>query len=279
MKTNIQDYLKNGLGEISSQEFYLILEKLFSINKFDIITDKYKDKIDYKVLEEIIERRLKDEPLQYILQEAYFRNYVFYVDQRVLIPRPETELLVEKVIDIYKENYKNHIKIIDVGTGSGAIAISLAIEIKNSEVYSVDISKEALAVAQINKEKYQLDDQKLKLVQSDKLEVFKDQNIKFDILVSNPPYIKYKDYINLDKNVLDYEPKLALLGTENDGTGFYQYFAENAHTFLNKNGYVCFEIAYDQSAKVADILKRNNFKEIEIIKDYSNIDRIVSAKL
>lgn len=276
---NLETYLKEGLEDISASEFYYILNKLFSVNKLDIITDKYKDKIDQVILNKVIERRLNNEPLQYIFNESYFRNYIFFVDKRVLIPRPETELLVDKVIELVKENNLNEPKIVDIGTGSGAIAISLAIEIKDSEVYSVDISKEALEVATINKAKYLITDKKLQLIHGDKLEVFNNNKIKFDILVSNPPYIKYDDYVNLDKNVLDYEPKIALLDNDKDGTGFYQYFAQNSHKYLNKNGIVCFEIAYSQALIVTDILKENNFKEISVMKDYSNNDRIVSARL
>lgn len=280
-KNDILTCIKNGIKNIPANEFNYILEKLFDIKKIDIISDKFYEKIDFNLLNSVLEKRFVDEPLQYIFNEAYFRNYIFYVDKRVLIPRPETELLVEHVIEINNKYFSDldKINIVDIGTGSGAIAISLAMEIKKSEVYTVDISEKALEVAEINMEKYLKDKDNLKLVHGDKLEIFKNSDIKFDILVSNPPYIKYTDYINLEKNVLDYEPKLALLGTEDDGTGFYKYFAENAYRYLNKNGFVCFEIAYDQGLKVADILNKNGFKNIEIIQDYASIDRIVSAKL
>jgi release factor glutamine methyltransferase len=222
---------------------------------------------------------LKHEPIQYIFNEAFFRDYSFYVDKRVLIPRPETELLVDKTIEIYNDFFKAQdiTNIIDIGCGSGAISISLALEIKKSKIYSIDISSDALDVTKKNKENYKINN--LELIRGDKLEPFKNDSIKFDILVSNPPYIKYNDYINLDKNVLDYEPKMALLGENDDGTGFYKYFAENAKECLNSLGFVVFEIAYDQGLKVADILKENGYKNIEIIQDYAKIDRIVSAKI
>ncbi len=276
---NIESFLKEGYENISKYEAYYILSKVFSVNKLDIALGDFKNKVDEIKLDEIIKRRLKHEPLQYILNESDFRHYSFFVDERVLIPRPETELLVDKVIDIVKINKIKAPKIVDIGTGSGAISISLALEISNSLIYSVDISKRALEVAKINMDKYSISPDKLKLIESDKLEVFKDTYIKFDILVSNPPYINEVDYLNLDKNVLDYEPKLALLDQDKEGIGFYRYFAENAYKFLNKNGFVCFEIAYHQAIIVTDILNKNDFKEIEVMKDYNSNDRIIVAKL
>lgn len=272
-------YLKEGFKNISQNDFIFILNNLFDIDKLSILTGNYKQKIDDNVLYKVVTRLLNYEPIQYIFNYSYFRDYKFYVDNRVLIPRPETEILVDKVIDIYIKNFSKNetINILDVGTGSGAIAISLANEIPNSKVYSVDISSDAIEVAKINLKKYNL--KNLQLIIGDKFEPFKNKSIKFDILVSNPPYIKYNDYINLDKNVLHYEPKLALLNEDNKGIGFYRYFAENAHNYLNVGGYVCFEIAYHQGLDVCNVLKANNFKNIELIKDYSKIDRIVSANL
>ncbi|MFN8576467.1 MAG: peptide chain release factor N(5)-glutamine methyltransferase [Candidatus Sericytochromatia bacterium] len=276
-KNNIDYIIKNGFESISIEEIKFILNKLFYINKLDILTNNYQEKIDFDLLEKIINRKLKNEPIQYIFNQAFFRNYEFYVDNRVLIPRPETELLIDEVINIYNKNFSlsESINIVDIGSGSGAIAISLALEIDKSKIYSVDISKDALEVAQKNKDKYKV--KNLEFIHGDKLKPFDNKDIKFDILVSNPPYIKYDDYINLDKNVLDFEPKLALLNEDEEGLGFYKYFAENARKYLKEKSFVIFEIAYHQGNQVADILKKNRYKNVKIIKDYAKIDRMVSA--
>lgn len=272
-------YIKQGFKNISQNDFIFILNKLFNITKIDILNNDYKSKIDKEKFKSVITRILNHEPIQYIFNEGYFRDYTFYVDKRVLIPRPETEILVDKVIEIYNKNFRERqvINIVDIGTGSGAISISLANEIKNSKIYSVDISNDALEVAKINTDNYKI--KNIEFINGDKLEPFKNKDIKFDILVSNPPYIKYNDYINLDKNVLDYEPKTALLNDDEEGIGFYKYFAENSYKYLNKGGYVVFEIAYHQGAIVSDILKKNGFKNIQLIQDYAKIDRIVSANI
>jgi release factor glutamine methyltransferase len=261
-------------------EANLIINKLFNTSKLDLLLNKEiepdTDKLSY--LENILQQREQRVPLQYIFNEQKFRDYTFYVDSRVLIPRPETELLVDQVIEIAK-NFPDGQKIVDIGTGSGAIAISLAIELEKAIVYSVDISEEALKVAEINKEKYNLENQKLILIHGDKLETFRSEKIKFEILVSNPPYIPKELYLNLEKEVIENEPRLALIGTDKDGLGFYRYFAREAKNFIKPGGFLCFEIGYGQARTITDILvSEEKFDKIDIIKDYNNIERIVIAR-
>lgn len=286
MKINeLYKLINSRLKKISSEadsETTLILYKLFNKAKLEFLMNKEiePDAGELKFLENILIQREKRIPLQYIFEEQKFRSYNFYVDSRVLIPRPETELLVEKVIELANNYPSSLVKIVDVGCGSGAIAISLALEIDRAEVYAVDISEDALKVAEINKKKYNLTEPKLKLIKGDKLEIFRTEKFKFDFLVSNPPYIPKEQYLQLEDEVLIHEPEMALLGLDNDGLGFYRYFAREAKNFVNSGGYLCFEIGYGQANSITDILKAENiFDTIEIIKDYNNIERIVVARL
>lgn len=265
-------------------ETKFILKKLFNIDKLSLVLNKrVENENSFLELDNILQKREKRIPLQYIFNEQQFRNYDLYVDERVLIPRPETELLVETVIDISRKYFfgSPEINIVDVGTGSGAISISLALEIKKAKVYTTDISSDALQVAKININKLNVPDNKITLINGDKLEPFKGNNInkKFDIIVSNPPYIPYSDYINLEKEVINNEPKIALLNETTEGLGFYEYFAYEGHKFLNSGGFMAFETGYNQAEKIAKILlSQQKFDTIEIIKDYNNISRIVTAR-
>jgi release factor glutamine methyltransferase len=286
MKVNeIYNLVKNRLEKISSEpetETLLILEKIFNISKLDLVLEREIEAGPEKMgtLENILLQREKRIPLQYIFKKQKFRNYDFFVDQRVLIPRPETEILVDKVIETAAGIAANPIRIVDIGCGSGAIAISLALEIENSVVYSVDISREALEVAAINQENLEVPANKLFLIMGDKLEVFRSVDIRFDILVSNPPYIPYTDYRQLDEEVKNNEPGLALIGKDEDGLGFYRYFAREAKNFLKPGGFLCFETGYGQASIITDILKsEGNFSHLERVKDYNNIERIVMARL
>ncbi len=272
-----------NLQEISTEpdkEAEIIIKHIFDLNKLDIALNKkinYSEKSDQ--LNQVLEKRKQRIPLQYIFNNQDFYNYNFYVDNRVLIPRPETELLVDKVISISNEYFfEQQINIIDIGCGSGAIALSLALEIKNAKVYTVDISNNALDVARINQKKLDVSDDKIEFILGDKLEFFRHKNIKFDVIVSNPPYIPQIEYQYLEKEVLDYEPRQALLGQDDDGLGFYRYFASQSDYFLNKNGFICLEVGYNQAEKVKEIfLNQKKFDNIEMIKDYNDIYRIVTV--
>jgi len=265
-------------------ETEIILSNLFNVNRIDILTDKNIEVSNAQLerIEDILLKREKRIPIQYIFNKQEFRNYEFYVDERVLIPRPETEILIDVIINLCKKNYKSDelIRIVDIGCGSGNISISLALEIKNSLVYGVDISKDALEVAKINKNNLNVKNEKLNFIHSDKFNFFNSNDEKFNILVSNPPYIPKEEYLHLEAEVLNNEPKQALLGFDEDGLGFYRYFADIAKNVILNDGFLCFELGHKQAEQVADILKlKNIFCEIEIIKDYSNINRIIVAKI
>lgn len=280
--TELFNYTKNHLSNFTDEselETLIILDKLFSLKKLDIVMGKEvntsSENLD--LLEKILIKREKKIPLQYIFNEQFFRNYTFYVDERVLIPRPETELLVDKVIELSKTFDNEEISIVDVGVGSGAICISLALEISNSIVYGCDISKEALEIAKKNKNLLHVPENKLILKHSDKLEEFK--NEKFDIIVSNPPYIPHEQYNNLETHVKEYEPELALKGINSDGLGFYEYLLNEGLFYLKNKGFLCCEFGYLQEKGIINLLEKSNDLEyFQILNDYSNIPRIFIAR-
>lgn len=227
------------------------------------LNDKTSDK-----LSDIINMVEEGYPIQYALGVWNFYGLDFLTDKRALIPRPETELLVEKII---KASIKKN-KILDIGTGTGAIAISLAYNLKKSQVDALDISEKAIELAKENKKKIGVDN-----VDFFVSNLFSQVEKKYNIIVSNPPYINKKDYENLDK-LLFYEPKNALVGG-NDGLFFYKKIITEAKNYLKDDGYIFLEIGYDQKEDIENLLKENTYKNIESYKDYNGFDRIVLAQV
>ncbi len=219
-----------------------------------------------------IERIKNFEPIQYIINEQEFMGIKFFVNENVLIPQPDTETLAYEVIKICdKFDGNSEIKILDLCTGSGAIAISLSRILKERvKVYASDISEEALRVANTNIIKNLLN---IELIQSN---LFENIDLQFDIIVSNPPYIETETLKNLPEEVKK-EPQIALDGGE-DGLKFYNEIILNAKKHLNTNGYLAFEIGYNQKEKVEEIFKKNNYKNIFSKKDLSGNNRVVIAQ-
>ena len=212
-------------------------------------------------------------PIQHITNRQEFMKMTFYVDENVLIPRQDTEILVEEVIKIAKKI--NAKKILDLCTGSGAIAISLAKYIDKSNITAVDISSKALNVAKLNAKNNEVED-RITFVESDLFKNLKKE--KYDIIVSNPPYIKKEVLKKLGKEVQK-EPKLALDGGY-DGLDFYRKIINKAEEYLKFNGYLCFEIGYDQKEDVENLLKeQEKYINITCKKDLCDNDRVVIAKL
>ncbi len=212
-------------------------------------------------------------PLQYIINKQEFMGLEFYVDENVLIPQPDTEILVEEVIDISKREDKKNI--LDLCTGSGAIGISIANSISECNITLSDISRDALEVAKENCIKHKAED-RVNIIQSDLFENI-DENNKFDIIVSNPPYIKTDVIKTLDKEVQN-EPILALDGGE-DGLKIYRRIVNEAYKFLENDGYLCLEIGYDQKDEVIKLIEQiSEYKEIYSKKDLSGNDRVVICK-
>ena len=226
---------------------------------------------ELNLLQRALERLLKQEPIQYILGYAYFYGNKFNVNKNVLIPRPETELAVEKAIEAIKKNrYK---KILDIGTGSGAIAITIAKAISDVFVTAVDISVDALEVARCNAKVLELENIEFKV--SDML-----SNVdgKYDLIISNPPYIAYDEIDDIDEIVYQNEPHLALFASEN-GVYYYKEIIRNLKNYLNENGMVVFEIGQKQGQIIKDYaLSLYPCVDVKIIKDYNSLDRIVIIK-
>ena len=217
----------------------------------------------------LIEKHIKEDvPLSHLAGFEYFYDRKFKVTKDVLSPRMETEELIYKVIEYIKSINKNNIKILDLCTGSGIIGITLGkeLESKSLEVVASDISEEALKVA---KENAIMNEAEVKFIQSD---IFENINEKFDIIVSNPPYIAYNDKITMEDNVLNYDPHLALFAEE-DGMYFYREIVENAKEYLEEDGVVFFEIGYDQREKILKLANDNGFKA-EVYKDINGRDRM-----
>lgn len=220
-----------------------------------------------------VERLLQHEPIQYVLNESWFCGLKFYVDKNVLIPRPETEELVEWIVTDYKSPF-NDLKILDIGTGSGCIPISLKLKLKKAEIWSCDISEEALLVAKRNATTLGVDVKFLHLDFLDK-DQWK-QFPSFDIIVSNPPYIPQKDAAQMQPNVLQYEPSTALFVPDNDSLIFYKAIAEFGKKHLNKGGAIYMEIHEDLGGSVANLFQSNGYTA-EIKKDMQGKDRMVKA--
>lgn len=229
------------------------------VNESEI--DKYK---------ELIERRLTSEPVAYILGKKEFYSREFSVDGNVLIPRPETELLVDKAIIILKG--LDNPSILDVGTGSGCIAVTLKDEIHDSVCVATDISYGALQKAKQNSRN---NDCYPFFIKGNLLEFIKDS--KFDLIVSNPPYVREKLFHKLDKGVRNYEPKSALVAGDN-GLGIISKIISESMRVLKNEGWCLLEIGFDQSDKVIEMFELNGYKEIEVFRDLSGIDRVIKAK-
>ena len=215
-------------------------------------------------------RRSKKEPIAYLLGEKEFWSRKFFVNKNTLIPRPETELLVDKLVTIFK---KKRMTILDIGTGTGCIIISLLIELKNSTGMAVDISRDAISVARKNANKFNLSD-RIKFLHKSYRELYVK---KFDLIVSNPPYIKRNDIKNLSDDIKKFEPKMALDGG-NDGLDLIKKIIYKSKKILKTNGTIALEIGNKQISKVSKILIDNKFRISCVIKDYRNNVRCVIAK-
>ena len=267
----IQKLNKNNI-EDSSLITKKLLQKLLNITDTQIVI-KSDEQINQDIVnkyEEMLNKIIEGIPLQYITNEKYFYGIKFYVDENVLIPQPDTEILVEEVINICK-NKNKEIKILDMCTGSGCIGICLAKNIKDTSVTLVDISNKALEVAEKNAKE---NNAKVEIIQSDMFENIKD---KYDIIVSNPPYIETDTIKTLSIEVQN-EPNLALDGGE-DGLKFYRILANNAYRYLNEDGFICMEIGYNQKETVIKILEETQeYKNTYCKKDLAGNDRVIMSQ-
>lgn len=228
-----------------------------------------------KLLNEYTERLMRHEPVQYVLNEVWFSGMKFFVDKNVLIPRPETEELVEYIISNCRFPV-DELTILDIGAGSGCIPISLKRRVKKAEVWSCDISKEAIEVAQKNARALDAD---VQFMQMDFLDRSQWINLpRFDIIVSNPPYIPEKDKAQMNANVLNYEPHTALFVPDNDALLFYKAIAEFGKSHLNKGGSVYTEIHENLGKQVVELLESSGYST-ELKKDMQQKDRMIKSGL
>jgi release factor glutamine methyltransferase len=227
----------------------------------------------------MVQKRAEGTPVQYLTNEQSFKGLRFYVDENVLIPRPETETLVDEVLAYLKDNRaaKN---VLDLGTGSGIIAVSLAKKASSLKITASDVSENALAIAEKNASRFGVKD-RIKFVRSDVFGEFKTgfMGPKWDVVVSNPPYIKSPVLPTLQREIYEHEPMTALDGGE-DGLDFYRRIIDGAPTFLRKTGAVFLEIGYDQAHDVTTLFRKNgNYVRVALTPDISGHDRVISARL
>ncbi len=276
----IKDILKKGveiLKENNIEQNNLKAKMLLSsiLNKSKEYLIIYSDEEISKELEkdffDKIEILKENTPIQYILNKQEFMGLEFYVDESVLIPQPDTEILAEEVIEIIRKRKLS--KVLDLCTGSGAIAVSVAKFLENVKVYASDISNEAIKIARRNSNKNNV---KIEFIHSDLFEEFSGED-KFDIIVSNPPYIK-TDIIGTLSQEVQKEPLLALDGGI-DGLDFYKKIIKQAKEYLNTNGFLALEIGYDQKEEVENILGKNGYKNIYSKKDLEGHNRIIIAHI
>tara|TARA_B100001079_G_scaffold97918_1_gene84182 strand:- start:302 stop:1117 length:816 start_codon:yes stop_codon:yes gene_type:complete len=268
--SNKLSYYKNLSNRLSiKNEFNFFLKVKLNLNDEDIYISKdYSlSKKEQNLIEEFIVNAKKGVPLDYILNSSEFYENNFYVDSRVLIPRPETEILVDYV----NKSFTSPIKILDAGTGSGCIGISIALKNKHFDVYGAEYSHESLSVASINKKS--LKAKNYLLINSDWLKCFKEKS--FDVIVSNPPYIDKNDKHLED---LKYEPYDALVAKDR-GLAAIKEIVSQSSIILKKEGVLIIEHGYNQQTQVEKIFKENNFSNIENIKDFSSIPRVTIGTL
>ena len=249
-----------------------LLQKVLGVDRLYILLnlERVLSEDEEQLFNKFINERLNNRPIAYIVGNREFMGLDFFVKEGVLIPRPDTEVLVEEVIELAKK--KDAKNILDIGTGSGAITVSLAKYLENVKVTSVDISDIALEIGKRNAISNEVDD-RITFVKSD-LFTNIDKETKFDIIVSNPPYIKREVIDTLDKQVKDYEPYNALEGGV-DGLDFYRAITKRAKEYLKKDGILAYEVGHDQSEDVSKLMEMDGYTNIYTLKDLQQIDRVV----
>ena len=257
-RLDVELILQKSLGDVDRIYIHINLNKELSDDEYNLFLSMIKDRINGR-------------PVAYIVGNREFMGLDFFVKEGVLIPRPDTEVLVEEIIELCKN--KDKVEILDIGTGSGAITVSLAKYIEKSTIKSLDISDIPLEVGKKNAMNNDVDN-KIEFIKSDLFSSIKDKNIKFDVIVSNPPYIPKKDMDTLHTQVKDYEPYNALEGGI-DGLDFYRDITEQSKCYLKEDGILAYEVGHDQAKDVSDIMKDNGYTKIYTKKDIQGIDRVV----
>lgn len=273
-----EEYLQKKGIESPRINAELLLAGILNCNRLDLYLkfDQPLSEKEKTLYRNYIARRGKKEPLQYILGKVDFFGLKLKVNNSVLIPRPETELLVEYILNDLNSN--EEISVLDIGSGSGNISIALAKSLPHAEITGMDISNAAIEIAKQNAKINDITEN-INFIQADIfLELPNGIKKKYDVIVSNPPYVSVEEFETLQSEIKDYEPSIAVTDYE-DGLKFYKRIIELSGGLLNSGGKIYFELAEGQSGKVHEILQKYNFKNIKIKKDYSGIDRIISGVL
>jgi len=268
------EYLVEKKFEDARLQTELLLSHALNLSRIELYTnfDRPLNPDELAHFKNLLKRRLANEPLQYITGETEFYSLSFHVRPSVLVPRPETEILVEKAIAQAEKITFDNINILDVGTGSGCIAVALAKNLENAHVTSVDISPDALQVARENAEKNNVE---IDFVNLDALKPWPIEFArKFDIIVSNPPYVSYSEFEALAPEIKEYEPKVSLLGG-NDGLEFYRKFANILTDILKPSSFAFFEIGEKQASSVSNIFADAGFQNIQVLNDLAGKNRVV----
>ncbi len=271
---------KRSLSEAYEEEeimsfFYMLSEKILELRRVDVAMDLEKEvsAIEIVQFDEAKTRLLDQEPIQYIIGHTYFYGLSFSVNKNVLIPRPETEELVDWILKD-QEDLEEAIKIIDIGTGSGCIAIALAKNLPNAKVYAMDISEQAIEIAKVNALKNEV---KVEFINEDVLaseHLFQD----FDIIVSNPPYVRELEKDEIKPNVLDNEPHQALFVSDHDPLIFYKKITKLAKGRLTQTGSLYFEINQYLGSETYKMIKSLGFSTVALRKDLHNNERMIRAR-
>jgi release factor glutamine methyltransferase len=275
------EYLEEKKFESPRLTVELLLAHVLGCQRIDLYLDFEKPMSSGELLrfKELFRRRLDREPLQYITGESHFMGLVFKVDRRVLIPRPETEILVERAIELLRAfPGDSHVSVLDIGTGSGNIAVSVAHYVKNVHVTATDVSDEALDVAGINAAQHSIGDR----ITFEKSDVFHhSQDLpqhNFDCILSNPPYITRDEKNTLTPDIIRYEPSIAVFDPD-DGLTFFKRIAEVGKRLLKDDGWMLVETAYNQGSAVQKIFADEGYRSIQSFKDYDGNDRVVQSQL
>ena len=253
----------------------ILLAEVLKCKRIDLYLsfEKPLNEEELALYRELIKKRSSHIPLQYIIGNVEFYGLKLLVNENVLIPRPETELLVETILQNHQQT--NELKILDIGSGSGNISLALARNLSKSFITGIDVSQKAIELSFQNKEIHHLEN-----VDFNRFDILQDDLEKlgtFDIIVSNPPYVSKNDFDLLEPELRLYEPRIALTD-ESEGTTFYKEIISKSESLLNKPGYIYFELGKDQFQKISQLLTDNKFSNIKIIKDYSGIERIISGE-
>jgi release factor glutamine methyltransferase len=271
------EYLQKKDVESPRANAEILLAEILKCKRLELYLsfDKPLAENEVQNYREAIRKRGLRIPLQYIVGNVEFYGLKLIVNENVLIPRPETELIVERIIN--ESDKSANLKILDIGSGSGNISLSLSKNLPNSKVIAIDISENALAVAKQNAELNLLQER----VEFRLFDIMKDglnSLGKYDLIVSNPPYVSENDYYDLEPELKNHEPKIAL-SDNSDGVSFYKRIIEVSDQILNKPGKIYFELGLGQSKQVQNIFEQKGFNKIKMTKDYSGIDRIICGEL